>query len=640
MCGITGIHSQAACVDPSVLSAMTDALRHRGPDDSGTYVSQDGKVGLGHTRLSVIDLSERGRQPMASDDLKIQISYNGEIYNYREIKEELRSNGHIFRTDCDTEVLVKAYEQWGIECLHKFIGMFALAIWDGRKNRLYLARDRVGIKPLYYYSENGLFLFASELKSIIKHPGFSRRISTDGLALFLRNDYIASPHTIYENTFKLEPGHYLCLRSGRLEKHRYWNITESYNAEPYDVGEEEACEMFEDVMLDSLRCRLVSDVPVGLFLSGGIDSGLVATLLRKNLSKTFKTFTIGFDEDEYNEAGWARDLAEHLETEHVEAFVSEKQAAETVFDIPSIYDEPFADSSSIPTCAVSRLAREHVKVVMSGDGGDELFCGYSHYPKFLRFAQRIEKTPRFIQNAFRSVFEGLTVRRFETAGKLPGLRSLAKWHRSYRRKRAAILAVINGDMAEMYRRRTETWSPEDMPGFFEKTEGIHKEMFDADFDAIKNSDLLKQMLYADFNTWLPDDILTKVDRASMSTGLEAREPLLDHRVVDLAARIPKNLKYRNGESKYLLKKVLSKYIPEKLYLRPKKGFGIPTDKWLKGEFKPLVREYLGEGMIRKTGVFNPKEVSRLTNGFYEDSSVRHTQIWNLLMFQMWHEKWH
>ena len=640
MCGITGICSLGKTVNPVVLSAMTDALSHRGPDDSGTYVSEDGKVGLGHTRLSVIDLSQRGRQPMASDDGRIRVSYNGEIYNYREIRKELRSRGHVFRTDCDTEVLLRSYEQWGMECLYRFIGMFALAIWDGGKDSLYLARDRVGIKPLYYYREDGLFLFASELKSIMKHPDFSQRISTEGLALFLRNDYVASPYTIYENTFKLEPGHYLCLRNGHLEKCRYWDVTESYNAEPYDIGEEEACEMLEELLVDSLRHRLVSDVPVGLFLSGGIDSSLVATLLRKNFSEPLKTFTIGFSEEEYNEAGWAKKLARHLGTEHVEAYVSEKQAAEAVFDIPSIYDEPFADSSSIPTCAVSRLAREHVKVVMSGDGGDELFCGYTHYSKFLRFVEKIEKTPGILRNALKTALMGLSVGRFETLGKVPGLRSLARWNRSYARKRASILGVINGDMAEMYRRRTETWAPEDMPGFFEKTGGVHGEMFDADFAAIESADLQTQMLYADLNTWLPDDILTKVDRASMSTGLEAREPLLDHRVVSLSARIPKNLKYRDGESKYLLKKLLSRHIPEELYLRPKKGFGIPTDKWLKGEFKPLVKEYLGEDMIRKSGVFNPAEISRLTYKFYEDSSVGHTQIWNLLMFQMWHERWH
>jgi len=640
MCGITGIYSSREAVNPAVLSSMTDVLSHRGPDDSGTYVSKNGKVGLGHTRLSIIDLSKRGRQPMASDDFKIQVSYNGEIYNYKEIRKELCSKGHVFRTDCDTEVLVKAYKEWGMECLEKFEGMFAFAVWDGRKNILYLARDRVGIKPLYYYAEDGLFLFASELKAMMRHPGFNRRIDIDGLALFLRNNYIRSPYTIYENTFKLEPGHYLCLQNGQLRKYKYWDAADSYNAEPYDVGEEEACEMFEDAMLDSLKHRLVSDVPVGLFLSGGIDSSLIATLLRKEFSMPFKTFTIGFDEEEYNEAEWAKKLAEHLGTEHIESCMSEDEAVKVVFEIPSIYDEPFADNSSIPTCVLSRLASEHVKVVMSGDGGDELFCGYNDYSELLSFAERIEKIPHVLKSAIRTLFTRLGTKGFNSMAKFPDFSFLMKSVRSYVRNQAAILAVIDGDMAEMYRRKKGIWLPEEMPSFFKKTGNIHHKTFNADFAAIENAELLTQMLYADFNTWLPDDILVKVDRASMSMGLEAREPLLDYRIVNLAARIPRNLKYRNGESKYLLKKVLSRHIPEELYLRPKKGFGIPVNRWLRGKFKPIVREYLGTDMIRKSGIFDPVEVSRLTNGFYKNSSIGRRQIWNLLMFQMWYERWH
>ena len=640
MCGITGIYSPSASVDSSVLSAMTDTLSHRGPDDSGTYVSEDKTVGLGHTRLSIIDLSEKGHQPMASDDLKIQVSYNGEIYNYREIREELRSKGHVFRTNSDTEVLVRSYEQWGIECLHKFIGMFALAIWDGRKNKLYLARDRVGIKPLYYYRGNGLFLFGSELKAIMKHQGFSKRISLDGLALFLRYDYIRSPYTIFENTFKLEPGHYLCLHDGQLEKHKYWDITESYNMRPYDMCEEEACEMFEEIMVDSLKYRLVSDVPVGLFLSGGIDSSLIATLLQKNISTPLKTFTIGFDEEKYNEAEWAAKLADYLGTEHVESYVSEDEAIKTVSQIPSIYDEPFADTSSIPTCVVSRLASEHVKVVMSGDGGDELFCGYNHYMKCMYFANMIEKAPGIIRNGLKAVLSSLSVKRFEAIGRTLGLSSLKKHRSSYERNQATLLNIIKKDMPEMYRRRRGTWAPEDLPGLFKETHHIHDETFNENFSAIESGELLTQMLYTDFCVWLPDDILTKVDRASMSMGLEAREPLLDHRLAQFASRLPLDLKYRNGESKYFLKRVLSRHIPRELYERPKKGFGSPIDKWLRGKLRPLVKEHLSTDAIRKSGVFNPDEVFQWTDKFYKDSSIGPSRIWNLLMFQMWHERWH
>lgn len=627
-------------VDSSTLLAMTRTLSHRGPDDSGTYVNEDRTVGLGHTRLSIIDLSERGRQPMASDDLKIQVSYNGEIYNYQEIREELRSKGHVFRTNCDTEVLLRSYEQWGIECLHKFIGMFALAIWDGRENKLYIARDRVGIKPLYYYMEDGLFLFGSELKAIMKHKDFSKRISLNGLALFLRYDYIRCPYTIFENTFKLEPGHYLCLYDGQVKKSRYWDITESYNTHPYDISAEEACEMFEEIMVDSLKYRLVSDVPVGLFLSGGIDSSLIATLLQKNISAPLRTFTIGFDQEKYNEAEWAAKLADYLGTDHVESYVSEREAMETVSEIPSIYDEPFADTSSIPTCVLSKLASEHVKVVMSGDGGDELFCGYNYYIKCAYFANIIKKFPGIVQSGLKAALNGFSVRRFDAAGEIPGLSSLKKFRNSYERNQMTLLNILKRDMPEMYRRRRGTWAPEDFSGLFKENYQAYDETFDENFSVIESGELLTQMLYADFCVWLPDDILTKVDRASMSTGLEAREPFLDHRLAEFASRLPLDLKYRDGESKYLLKRVLSKHIPRELYERPKKGFGSPIDQWLRGELRPLVEEHLSVDAIKRSDVFDQDGVVLWKNMFYRDSSAGAHRIWNLLMFQMWYERWH
>ena len=640
MCGITGIYSPGETVSPAVLWAMTDTLVHRGPDHSGTYVNRNGTVGLGHTRLSIIDLSERGNQPMASDCGGVRVSYNGEIYNYREIREELRRKGHSFRTGSDTEVLIKSYEQWGIGCLQKFIGMFALAIWDEREGRLFLARDRVGIKPLYYYRENGLFLFGSELKAMMRHPGFGKRIDPHGLALFLRYNYIRSPHTIFENTFKLEPGHYLCLQDGRLENHKYWDATEAYNADPLDMDEDEACEMLEETIADSLKYRLVSDVPVGLFLSGGIDSSIVAALLRKNSPSPLKTFTIGFEEKEYDEAGWAKKLAEHLGTEHTEFRVSEDTALETVSDMPSVYDEPFADTSSIPTCILSRLAREHVKVVMSGDGGDELFCGYSHYAKSARLATAVGKMPGALRGGLRAALGSFGPSRFESAGKALGGRWITKRTRNYERNRASLLGIMENDMAEMYRRRVGAWAPEDFAGVFREDPNFRDGTFEEDFAAVRSGDLRTQMLYADFRVWLPDDILTKVDRASMSAGLEAREPLLDHRIVDLAARLPMDLKYRNGESKYLLRKILSRHIPAELYDRPKKGFRSPVDSWLRGKLRPLVENYLGPEAIRKSGVFDPGEVSRWKKRFYDYSSPGAPRIWNLLMFQMWHERWH
>ena len=617
--------------------SMTDVLSHRGPDASGIYVNEEGRVGLGHTRLSILDLSERGRQPMASDDGKIRVSYNGEIYNYREIREELRLKGRVFRTDCDTEVLLRSYEQWGIECLHKFVGMFALAVWDGGKDELYLARDRVGIKPLYYYMENGLFLFGSELKAIMEHPGFDSRISRESLVLFLRYNYIRGPRTIFENTFKLEPGHYLRLRNGELEKRRYWDVSESRDAEPYDMGEEDACGIFEELLVDSLRHRLVSDVPVGLFLSGGIDSSLLAALLQKNSPEPVKTFTIGFSEEEYSEAAWAKKLAEHLGTEHTEFYVSENDALGIVPKLPSIYDEPFADNSSIPTCLVSRLAREKVKVVMSGDGGDELFCGYNRYPGISRLAVAGARTPWVLRKGLECALELLSPGRVESLARALGHPSLS---RNYERGRSVLLGILRRDMAETYRRKRGIWAPEDLPGLFREPVDFIDDTFCSDFAGAEKGEEMLRMLYADFNVWLPDDILVKVDRASMSTGLEAREPLLDHRLVSFASRIPMNLKYRNGEKKYILKKTLSKHLPPELYDRPKRGFISPVDSWLRGKLRPLVEEHLGPDSIRRSGFFDPGEVSRWTDRFYEDSSVKPDRIWNLLMFQMWYERWH
>ena len=407
--------------------------------------------------------------------------------------------------------------------------------------------------------------------------------------------------------------------------------------QPYDFCEEEACETFEEIMIDSLRYRLVSDVPVGIFLSGGIDSSLVTTLLQRNVSTPVRTFTIGFDEEKYNEAVWAKKLADHLGTEHTEFYVSEEDALKVVPELPSIYDEPFGDDSSIPTCLVSKLAREHVKVVMSGDGGDELFCGYNHYARLVRSANLIGKTPEVIRNGLKTMLARMDVEGVESLAKTVGCSSLV---RNYGKVRAVTLGILEKDMAQMYRSKWSAWAAEDFPGLFTNPPDTPDGTFDEEFAAIESGDLMTRMLYADFNVWLPDNILTKVDRASMSTGLEAREPLLDHRVVRFASRIPLDLKYRNGESKYFLKKVLSRHIPAELYDRPKTGFVGPVDSWLRGKLRPLVMEHLGSSAIRKSGFFDAEEVSRWTDKFYKDSSIKPDRIWNLLMFQMWYERWH
>lgn len=638
MCGITGIYSPGKRVEQSVLSAMTRTLRHRGPDDSGSYIDSKSDVGLGHTRLSIIDLSAKGRQPMSNPNGTVTASYNGEIYNYREIRKELEGKGHRFASDSDTEVVLKSYEQWGMDCLHRFIGMFALAIWDARKQTLFLARDRAGVKPLYYYRENGLFLFASELKSIMKHPAFKGEIDRYGLSLFLRYDYIRSPHTIFQNTFKLEPGHWMSVRKAETEKHRYWSITDFYNAPSHTGSEEEITEELERILVDSFKYRLVSDVPVGLFLSGGIDSSIVAALLQKNLSAPIKTFTIGFDSKKHNEAHHAKKIAEYLGTDHTEHYISEEEALEIVPKLPSIYDEPFADNSGIPTYLVSQIARRDVKVVLSADGGDELFCGYNHYTSYLKTAERAGRIPKILLNAISAGLTALTAERFERMVNLTGVDYIKRLRRGYIKRRGAFLRMNAGDMAGMFRYAVGTWRDEEIAGIFARGDRFDDDTFSEQFRQVKKGGLMSRMLAADFEVWLPDDILTKVDRAAMRVGLESREPLLDHRLMEFTAGIPSEYKYRNGESKYILKKVLEKHLPRELFDRGKMGFGAPINDWLQGKLLPLVQDHLCEDRIKNDGIFNPKAVSDWVGKFHKHA-FDGKRIWNLLVFQMWKEKW-
>lgn len=638
MCGITGIYSPGTKIERSVLTAMTETLRHRGPDDSGVHIDADGGLGLGHTRLSIIDLSPKGRQPMSNDAGNITASYNGEIYNYREIRDELAKKGHRFTSESDTEVVVKAYQEWGMGCLGRFIGMFALAIWDASSETLFLARDRAGVKPLYYHEKNGLFLFASELKAIMKHPKFTKRISGRGLSLFLRYGYIRSPHTIFENTFKLEPGHYMSVRKGEIKKHRYWNIADFYNAPPHDGSEEEISGELEKILVDSFKYRLVSDVPVGLFLSGGVDSSIVAALLQKTVSTPIKSFTIGFTEKKYNEARQAKKIASYIGTDHTEHYMSEDEALEIVAELPSIYDEPLADNSVIPTCTVSKMARRQVKVALSADGGDELFCGYNRYVSYANMVSAFEKLPRFLRDAAGAGLSVLTPERFGSAANFTGIGRLRALKRKYARRRGILLCIKSNRMAEMFRHVHGRWEPKEISHILGGGAEFEDDTFSEQFREVRGNEVLIRMLAADFGVWLPDDVLTKVDRAAMSVGLESREPLLDHRLMEFAARIPAEYKYRNGNTKYILKKILAKHLPTELFDRKKMGFGAPINSWLRGKLLPLAEDHLSGDAIKRDGIFNPDAVSDCMDMFRK-RELGGKMVWNLLVFQMWREKW-
>src|SRR3989337_1864962 len=464
MCGIVGLCSLNKRTDKTVLTSMRDALTHRGPDDAGIYFDQECNVGLGHRRLSVLDLSSFGHQPMSNDNGSIWITYNGEVYNYREIREELIKKGYNFKSDSDTEVVIKAYEEWGIDCVHKFIGMFALAIWDRREKKLYLLRDRVGVKPLYYYYKDGLFLFASELKALMKHPDFSKEVNYSVLSIYLRYGYIPAPFTIFQNTYKLKPGHYLCFSNNDVRELKYWDIVDFYLQEPINTSEDEVVEELENLLIDSFKYRLVSDVPVGVFLSGGIDSSTLTALLQKNISTQLKTFSIGFYDDRFDEAKWSKKIANYLETDHTEYYLSVKEAFSIIEKLPEIYDEPFGDSSGIPTYLVSRLARQDVTVTLSADGGDELFCGYNHYRSIIYLNRLFLRIPKYIRDLIIEAIYTISPIRVDSINRafMPIIPRIKNLRDKYEKWRNMLRESNYENRLDMYKFNINKWTPDDL----------------------------------------------------------------------------------------------------------------------------------------------------------------------------------
>ncbi len=642
MCGIVGFCGKDKFTDESTLVSMRDTLAHRGPDDSGLYIDREHNVGLAHTRLSIIDLSSLGHQPMANDSGTIWITYNGEVYNFKEIRGELEKKGYVFRSNTDTEVLVKAYEEWGIECVHKFIGMFAIAIWDRNEKKLYLVRDRVGVKPLYYYFKDGVLLFASELKALMKHPGYSKQIDLSILPHYLRFGFIQSPYTIFQDTFKLKPGHYLCLYKNKLVETKYWDIVDFYNADPIEGTEDEITLELERLLVNSFKYRLISDVPVGVFLSGGLDSSIVTALLQHNIGSKLKTFTIGFDESRLNEAYWSKSIADYLGTDHTEYYLSVEEAAKIIYRIPEIYDEPLGDHSVIPTYLVSQLARKDVTVALSADGGDELFCGYSRYKAYVRLYEKFLRLPKFLTNSVVKSMASLNPSRVDEfyrvfSAVMPEVKEIKD---KYIKWRDMLIESNNGNLTEMYKCNLSKWTPQELESVIDhKYNYAYDAAYDETIESMTDSEILSKAMALDFKAYLPDDILTKVDRATMSVSLEGREPLLDHRLLEFVARIPLKLKYHQGTSKYILRKVLDKHVPRELVERPKQGFVAPLSRWLRGELHQLVREYLNEDRLRKEGIFNSEVVSSYVKDFYNGVSINVNKIWFLLIFQMWKEKW-
>lgn len=643
MCGITGIWAPGGLDESAllVLDRMTSALRHRGPDDGGCWSDARLGVALGHRRLSVIDLTPEGHQPMASREGRYIIIFNGEIYNFLELRAELEGYGARFRSQSDTEVMLAAIERHGVvRAVRQFVGMFAFALFDRLENRLHLVRDRLGEKPLYYGWVGDVLLFGSELKALREHPAWRGEIDRGALALFLRHGYVPAPYSIYSGIRKVLPGTILTFELGapRSEPTEavYWSaqeVTASGVAAVWSGSERDLLDELDELLRRSVGREMIADVPLGAFLSGGVDSSLVVALMQSQSRRLVRTFTIGFDEPEYNEAEYAKAVARHLGTDHTELYVRPAEALAVVPRLPTLYDEPFGDSSQIPTFLVSQLARRHVTVSLSGDGGDELFGGYDRYFLARRVWSLLSIVPRGARRALAHGIQRIAPNRWDN---VLGLARLSRWPRRITGDRlhkvARILSVETREA--MYHDLMSHWrEPVGMTfGGVEPPTVLTDPTRWADVDG-----LLSRMMYLDLLMYLPDDILVKVDRASMGVSLESRAPFLDHRVVEFAWRIPPRLRVRDGRGKWPLRQLLRRYLPEALVDRPKMGFGVPIDRWLRGPLKDWAAALLDQSRLKREGYLDPQPIVRKWAEHQDGSRNWHYLLWDVLMFQAWLE---
>jgi len=632
MCGIAGFVDFKNRSNEAILEKMISAVLHRGPDGQGVYFKQTSiaQIGLGHRRLSIIDLSTAANQPMHFDGL--HIIFNGEIYNYEEIRNRLIKEGHQFTTHSDTEVILHAWRQWGVDAISQWHGMFSLALYDEKMAEIICIRDRAGVKPFYYYWSDDLFILGSELKSFTANPLFKKEININSVASFLQYGYISHPHSIYCNTKKLPPG---CILRLNLETRQtttvqYWNVYDYYNKSKLNIDLPNAINETEDILERAFQYRMVADVPVGVFLSGGYDSSCVTALLQKNSIEKIKTFTIGTADEKLNEAPYARQIAQHLGTDHTEYYCTPEEALEIIPELPYYYDEPFADSSAIPTILVSRLAREKVTVALSADAGDEIFAGYNRYEYISRYGKKIASIPRPVRRVAVTAMENISSKR------IPYFRNKQNFHSRYDKLKNLL---TDPSTSELLKNVSHVFNNKEIGRLFnrpilelptEHTSTGLKQGYD---------DPLAYMMAIDYQTYMVDDILQKVDRATMSVSLEGREPFLDQDVIEWAAQLPSQYKYYNGQKKYIIKQIVHKYIPRKIMERPKMGFSIPLASWLSDELKELVKEFLSEQNINEHGLFNKSEVNHLVKDFFDGHTENYLKLWHLLMFQMWYKKW-
>jgi asparagine synthase (glutamine-hydrolysing) len=647
VCGITGFWNTSIEVSAdklqTIVRQMSDTMLHRGPDSGGVWVDEATGIALGHRRLAIVDLSPEGHQPMVSVDGRYVIVFNGEIYNFPELRHKLEQLGHNFRGHSDTEIMLASFSEWGLErSIQSFNGMFAFALWDRQERVFHLGRDRLGEKPLYYGWVGNTLLFTSELKALKVHPAFHAEIDRNALTIFLRHGYIPAPYSIYKGIYKLPPATLLTWNG--TDTHPapvpYWSVREAAEsgvAQPFTGSEQEAIEQMESLLRDAVAMRMVADVPLGAFLSGGIDSSIVVALMQAQSNQPVKTFSIGFYEDEYNEAQYAKAVAQHLKTDHTELYITAAEALTVIPKLPSLYDEPFSDQSQVPTFLVSQLARRHVTVSLSGDGGDEVFGGYSRYFLGRSIWQKFGWIPKSLRITTARALTSVSPEAWDWAlsnfsALLPdNLRQFALGYKVH--LLADILKVSDPEI--MYMGLVSHWKhPEEIviDGFEQPTHLSDRQGW------AKVPSFIESMMYLDTVTYLPDDILVKLDRASMGVSLEGRIPLLDHRVVELAWQMPFSMKIRNNQGKWLLRQVLDKYVPKHLIDRPKMGFGVPIDSWLRGPLRDWAEALLDEKRLQREGFFNPEPIRQKWAEHIAGDRNWQFCLWNVLMFQAWLEE--
>lgn len=629
MCGIAGFFGQSNIGTHELLLRLSDAQQHRGPDGSATWMSQDHRAGLAHRRLAIVDLTETGNQPMHSNSGRYTISFNGEIYNFLELRSELLGDGHKFRGGSDTEVMLAAVEQWGVrDAIAKFNGMFAFALWDKMDNKGYLVRDRLGVKPLYYQWCGTALFFSSELTVPFARIA-PRSISRESLALFLHYGHVPGERSIYEGIYKLKPGMIAVVSTASAPKQAfeaiipYWETTKRINeilaSRNDDMSEAEAVERLNSALSRSVRQRMISDVPLGAFLSGGIDSSLIVAHMQQASSRPVRTFTIGFHDEKADEAPYAKKIAQHLGTEHTELYITEQDALNVIPSLPTMYGEPFADSSQIPTFLVSKLTRSHVTVALSGDGGDELFAGYNNYRSVLKYQNLLRVAPGFALGAAAKVLGNRSMRRILRSAlaerHLVRMANAATFFSEGKRDRAPHSRFFDGEVLVIGDGHAD--SPAD------ETTGCA-------------GNAIEQLMCRDLNAYLPDDILVKVDRASMAVSLEVRAPFVDdYELFETAWQIPFTHKLSQTHSKIMLKKALQRFVPMSLFERPKQGFSIPLIRWLVGPLKEWVEDCISVGRLRTDGYLHEKEVHSIYRKVLSGDDFYADRLWTICMFQSW-----